>query len=72
VPRKIDIRFELEAGSVPANGWDGLTRAIYEREGSTMTLEWFTNAPSNPHPNRRPTQFAQVTNDYTLRLVLAR
>ncbi len=72
IPKQMDIRFRMQEGSVPANGWDGLTRAVYERAGSTLSLAWYTNDVSNPDPNRRPLEFPRVPGAYTARLALAR
>ena len=71
-PRQIDIRFPLAAGAAPANGWDGLTRAVYEREGSILRLAWYSNDVANPNPNGRPAEFPAATKVYTMRLELAR
>ena len=71
-PPKMDIRFQFQEGSVPANGWDGVTRAVYERNGSTLRLEWYSNDVTNPDPNRRPSQFSVMPTPYTIRLVLQR
>jgi uncharacterized protein (TIGR03067 family) len=72
VPKEMDIRFPMREGSVPANGWDGLTRAVYDREQSSLTLVWHGNDIANPDPNRRPTQVARLPKAYTMRLILAR
>jgi uncharacterized protein (TIGR03067 family) len=72
LPRRMDIRFRMQQGSVPANAWDGLTRAVYERIGSTLKLAWYTNDITNPNPNGRPTQFPMAPAAYTARLELAR
>jgi hypothetical protein len=62
----------MREGSVPANGWDGRTRAVYERTGSTLSLAWYTNDVANSDPNRRPLEFPRVPGAYTARLALAR
>ncbi len=71
-PRHMDIRFPLAPGSVAANRWDGLTRTVYERDGSTLRLFWYGNDVSNADPNRRPTSMEGETGAYTARLTLAR
>ena len=71
-PKHMDIRFPMAAGSVAANGWDGLTRTVYEREGSTMRLFWYSNDVSNANPNRRPTSMEGEIGAYTVRVTLAR
>jgi uncharacterized protein (TIGR03067 family) len=72
VPKKMDIRFRLKEGSVPANGWDGLTRAVFERDGPTLRLAWYSNDLANPDPNQRPVQFPAVLKPYSVGLELAR
>ena len=62
----------MEKFSVPANGWDGLTRAVYQRAGSTLSLAWYTNDTANPDPNRHPSQLPVAPSAYTVRLELAR
>jgi uncharacterized protein (TIGR03067 family) len=71
-PRHINIRFPLAAGAVPANGRDGVTRAVYQREGSILRLAWYSNDVDNPNPNGRPAQFPAATVAYAFRLELAR
>jgi hypothetical protein len=71
-PKQMDIRFPLAPGSAAANGWDGLTRTVYEREGLTLQLFWYSNDVSNADPNRRPTSMVGETGAYTARLTLAR
>jgi uncharacterized protein (TIGR03067 family) len=71
-PPRMDIRFQFQKGSVPANGWDGVTRAVYERDSSTLQLGWYSNDVTNPDPNRRPAQFPEVPTPYTIKLVLKR
>jgi uncharacterized protein (TIGR03067 family) len=71
-PRHMDIRFPMRPGSVAANGWDGVTRTVYERDGSTFRLLWYTNDMSNADPNRRPSSMKGETGAYTARLLLAR
>ncbi len=71
-PMRMNIRFPMREGSVPANGWDGLTRAVYERAGSTLSLAWYTNDTANPDPNRHPAQLPRVPGAYTVRLAVAR
>jgi uncharacterized protein (TIGR03067 family) len=71
-PRHMNIHFPLEKGSVAANGWDGVTRLVYERDGSTLRLLWYTNDVSNADPNRRPTSMEGESGAYTARLTLAR
>jgi hypothetical protein len=70
VPKKMDMRFHMREGSVPANGWDGLTRAIFERDGPTLRLAWYKNHVSNPDPKQRPLQFPTVLKLYFMGLEL--
>ena len=71
-PKHMDIRFPMSPGSVAANGWDGLTRAVYERDRSTLRLFWYSNDVSNADPNRRPTSMEGETGAYTSRVLLER
>jgi hypothetical protein len=72
VPKQMDLRFQREEGSVPANGWDGVTRAVYEFDGRSLKLYWYTNDVANPDPNGRPGDIPQGGNAYTVRLELVR
>jgi uncharacterized protein (TIGR03067 family) len=72
VPKQFDFRYPIGKGSVPANGWDGLTRAVYERVGSTLRLVWYTNDVANPDSNRRPLKLEGEHPAYAMRLTLAR
>jgi uncharacterized protein (TIGR03067 family) len=72
VPRQFDFRYPMREGSVAANGWDGLTRAVYEHDGSTLRLVWYTNGVANADPNRRPPKLEGEHPEYAMRLTLAR
>ena len=53
-------------------GGDGITRTVYERDGSNLKLVWCNNHPSNPDPNHRPLSMAGEAKTYTMRMTLAR
>jgi hypothetical protein len=72
VPKQMDLRYRLESGSAPANGWDGVTRAVYEFDGRSLKLYWYTNEVANPDPNGRPGDIPRVGNGYTARLEMVR
>ncbi len=72
VPKQMNIRFPMSEGAVGANGWDGVTRAVYERTGAALGLAWLTNDVGNPDPNRHPISFPRAAAAYTARLELAR
>jgi uncharacterized protein (TIGR03067 family) len=72
LPKQLDLRYPMREGSVAANGWDGLTRTVYERDLSTLTLVWYTNDVANPDPNHRPLEVEGEHPAYAMRLTLAR
>jgi len=71
-PKGMDIRFPLPNGSAPANRWDGLTRAVYERDRDVLRLAWHTNSATNPDPNGRPQGVIRGAGPHTMRLILGR